>query len=395
MTPDAELSLGRRSAAGLQRSTGGKGAGPGSSIGGFGAEPHARANRKPYVLGVLALAALASPARAADPAVECARLDDDRQRLACYDRLFRAPASAPATTTESPSAPASAAAVPAAPVQVQSMPTSVMSKMWELSRAEKRGTFVIRTYHPNYLLPVHYTSDINRSPSSPTHPAPEAKSNYRQFEAKVQVSLRAKVAQSLLLPDADLWFAYTQRSLWQVWDREDSSPFRSTDYEPEVIYVVPIREESGALPGGWQWRMLQLGFAHHSNGQSEPLSRSWNRGYVGVALERGEVGLQLRANYRLGERGIDDNPDLPHYVGRAEVRANWFPGLATVWLTWRTNFNSLNTGALQLDWTYPVSTDQPEGLRWYVQVFTGYGETLLDYNHRQTRVGVGLTLFQF
>jgi phospholipase A1 len=38
---------------------------------------------------------------------------------------------------------------------------------------------------------------------------------------------------------------------------------------------------------------------------------------------------------------------------------------------------------------------QPAGLRWFVQVFTGYGETLLDYNHRQTSIGAGVTLFQF
>lgn len=39
--------------------------------------------------------------------------------------------------------------------------------------------------------------------------------------------------------------------------------------------------------------------------------------------------------------------------------------------------------------------DQPSGLRWYAQLFHGYGETLLDYNHRQSSLGLGLTLFQF
>ena len=83
------------------------------------------------------------------------------------------------------------------------------------------------------------------------------------------MSLRAKVAEGLLLPDADLWFAFTQRSLWQVWNPQESSPFRSTDYQPEAIYVIPVPQKLGTLPGGWTWRMAQLGLAHQSNGQTD------------------------------------------------------------------------------------------------------------------------------
>ncbi|MDU5189976.1 MAG: phospholipase A, partial [Mixta calida] len=42
----------------------------------------------------------------------------------------------------------------------------------------------------------------------------------------------------------------------------------------------------------------------------------------------------------------------------------------------------------ELGWSYPIS----EHVRFYTQVFSGYGESLIDYNHRQTRVGVGVTL---
>src|SRR5690606_13598511 len=128
--------------------------------------------------------------------------------------------------------------------------------------------------------------------------------------------------------------------------------------------------------------MVQLGIAHQSNGQSDPLSRSWNRVYLGVGLERGEFGLQLRAAHRLREKDDDDNPDLTDYLGRGELVASWLPGLATASLTWRTNLRAPARGSVQFDWTYPVDSDQPEGLRWYVQLFSGYGETLLDYNHR-------------
>ena len=364
-----------------------------------------------------ALAGGAAGVQAQIPTVEttpaaCAEEIDDRRRLACYDGLFRpGVAMPPAPLTAAPreatpgrnalpalgEADKGAAPGESTPVLAGlSLSGSVMSKYWELERTDKRGTFRVKTYLPNFLLPIHYTSNINRAPSSPTQPAPDSTLRNRQLEAKLQLSLRAKVAQSLLLPDADLWFAFTQRSMWQVWNKQDSAPFRSTDYQPEAIYVVPVPERLGALPGGWRLRMLQAGIAHQSNGQTDPLSRSWNRVYVGAGVERGEFGLQARVHKRFGEDADDDdNPDLTHRIGRAEFMATWLPGLATASLTWRSNLKSLNQGSLQVDWTFPVDRDQPEGLRWYVQLFSGYGETLLDYNHRQTSLGLGLTLFQF
>jgi phospholipase A1/A2 len=319
----------------------------------------------------LALAAQSLRAVAADPAAACAAEDDDRARLACYDKLFRPPPAPsaeltpPAVTRPGEPPPAASASNAAA-----AAPASAMSRLWELERADKHGTFLVKTYLPNFVLPLHVTSHLDRAPSSPTHPASPSNDTYHHAEVKLQISLRAKVAQSVLLPDADLWFAYTQRSMWQLWDRADSAPFRSTDYQPEAIYAVPIPQTAAALPGGWRWRMLQAGVAHQSNGQSDPLSRSWNRAFLGAGFERGDVGLQVRAMHRLPEGGPDDNPDLTHYIGGGEAVLSWLPGLSIAALTWRTGL-SLRRGSLQLDWTYPVDSEQPLGLRWYLQPFSG------------------------
>jgi len=337
--------------------------------------------------GALLAALLAGPSLADEAQAACRAEPDDRQRLACYDRSFGA---SPAASIPEPGNP-KVAAEPITP----GTPVSLMSKTWELNENDRRESFVVRTFLPNFLLPLHYTSSINRSPSSPTHPVSPTNENYRQIEAKLQISLRAKVIEDLLLPGANLWVAYTQRSLWQIWDSADSAPFRSTDYQPEAIYVVPVPANMGELPFGWNLRMLQLGFAHQSNGQQDPLSRSWNRAYVGAGLEHGNFGVMLKANHRLHEKNKDDNPDLTDFIGLGEVAMNWFAGSATVNLSWRPNLHAIDRGSLQLDWTYPVFANQPAGLRWYVQMFSGFGETLLDYNHRQTRLGAGLTLFQF
>lgn len=327
---------------------------------------------------IFLLAFFAVPCGAEEAYSSCLAETDAAARLACYDDVSKR-----------------SALVVKPQNNAEAQPVSSMSRVWELEERDKRGAFVVKTHLPNFLLPLHITSDINRSPSSPTHPDSPDHPNYKKTEAKLQISLRAKVAEDLLLPGADLWFAYTQRSLWQVWDQADSAPFRSSDYQPEAIYVVPVPEKFGALPFGWHLRMLQLGAAHQSNGQSEPLSRSWNRVYLGAGFERDDFSLLFRANQRLKVQSVDDNPDLVDYIGRGELRATWTPGVSSMALTWRTTLGALDRGSLQFDWSYPVFASQPNGLRWYAQLFSGYGETLLDYNHRQTSLGLGLSLFQF
>jgi phospholipase A1 len=55
----------------------------------------------------------------------------------------------------------------------------------------------------------------------------------------------------------------------------------------------------------------------------------------------------------------------------------------------RHNF-STGRGFAQLDWATPVSR-MFGGLKFHAQVSTGYGQTLLDYNHRQWTAGIGIS----
>jgi phospholipase A1 len=347
------------------------------------------------------------------PGASCAAEPDDAKRLACYDAVFRraqaAGAQAAASTPEpsTPSLPAKTTppvaaasapdegATPQRPVAESGLSAAeVTNRFWELRPQDKRGTFVVRTFQPNVFMPAHWTDNINKTPSSPTHGPGGLFSAYQATEAELQVSLRAKALEDVLLPDADVWLAYSQKSIWQLWNSADSSPFRSSDYQPEAMYVVPVPERLGTLPGDWHWRLATLGVAHQSNGQSDPLSRSWNRVSLGTAFDHGDWSLQLRWHHRLPEGGEDDNPDLLYYIGNTEFVGSWFPGLSTVQFTWRTSPSTWSRGSEQLVWTRPVFPSKPDGLRWYVQVFHGYGETLLDYNHSQTSIGLGFTLFQ-
>lgn len=349
---------------------------------------------------------LCAAAHAAEPASleACALIGPAADRLACYDKLAgRAadpgvpPAETPSTAAPPPFSTSTLSATGTVGESASDAGNggSLMSKYWELDAPDKRGIFNFVGYRPNYVLPIHITSRINRAPQSPTQavvPLPD----YRREEAKFQLSLRTKLAQDVLLADADLWVGFTQQVLWQIWNGKDSKPFRNSDYEPEVIYVVPTAKAWRELPLGWQWRYTQLGLAHQSNGQSDPLSRSWNRVYIGAGFERGDWSLTARLNQRLNEAiETDNNPDLVSYRGRGEFQLGWAHGLQTASLHYRSTLRNVKYGSLQLEWTYPVYRDQPNGLRWFLQAFRGYGETLTDYNFRQTSFGAGVTFLQF
>ena len=376
-------------------------------------------HREPALLHPLALVAACLPALATAqtagqagapasiaPALEhCAAIGAAADRLICYDKLAgRAPA--PTEPVAEQAAPG-AAAVPTtsrlvpkdAPLPHSATPpkpdTGNLSRYWELEPSDKRGIFNFVGYQPNYVMPLHYSTRINRSPRTPTQAA-APKSDYRHEEVKFQFSLRTKVAQDVPLIGGDVWVAFTQQAMWQVYTGAGSKPFRNIDYQPEAIYVLPAPQGLRDLPLGWRWSYTQLGIAHQSNGQSDPLSRSWNRVYLGAGVERGDWSLTAKFNQRLNESiHTDNNPDLVSHRGRAEFQLNWSHGLHTASLLYRSTLRNTKYGALQAEWSYPIFDDHPNGLRWFVQAFSGYGETLTDYNFRQTSLGVGVTFLQF
>lgn len=133
---------------------------------------------------------------------------------------------------------------------------------------------------------------------------------------------------------------------------------------------------------------METGLNHESNGRSDPTSRSWNRVYARLMAENGNWMVEVKPWYRLPEsENNDDNPDITKYMGyyRLTVGYQWGESIFSV----RSNYNwNSGYGGAELGWSYPMT----DHVRFYTQVFSGYGESLIDYNHRQTRVGVGVTL---
>jgi phospholipase A1 len=275
---------------------------------------------------------------------------------------------------------------------------SALSRYWELEPGADCGTFSIRAYRPLTLALVT-ASSVNRQPTSgnPANDAP-GPTDYRPTETRLQLSVRTKVAQGLIRPlspqgSDSLWVGYTQQSYWQVFSPQLSRPFRSTDHEPEVVYVVPLQ---GAKEGEWRWRYGGVGLVHQSNGQSLPYSRSWNRVYAMAGGESGPFQLLARAWHRLPEDAADnDNPGISNYIGRAEVRGSWKANQDNIFVaTARHSLRSPGRGSVRLEWLRALGPDSG-GLQLHTQLFTGFGDSLLDYNRKRTVLSLGFSLVEW
>ena len=265
---------------------------------------------------------------------------------------------------------------------------SPLSRHWELDDRAKQGTFLFRPHRPVYLLFLRYGGNPNDEPSSPSRgiSPPQGLDN---METKFQLSFKVKAAQSLFGSGADLWIGYTQQSNWQVYNGAISRPFRETNHEPELMLVIPTRFDVLGLRG----RFLNLALVHQSNGRPNPLSRSWNRVYAQVGLERGGLALLLRPWYRLpADEAEDDNSDLEEYLGHGDLQGIYQWGRHTLSILLRDNLSlDRNRGTAQLDYSFHIS-GRLEGL---LQAFWGYGESLIDYNHREAVVGFGVLLIDW
>lgn len=263
----------------------------------------------------------------------------------------------------------------------------------ERFNAELKSAFnpyVITPHKMNYILPITYTSQYNTQAYTPNNL--ELVDSEQKLEAKFQVSFKVPLNYAELLVEGDaLFFGMTLNSWWQVYSDEDSKPFRETNYQPELFYYLPV---------GFKFlntsSSMAFGIEHQSNGRSLPISRSWNRVYMALIAENDDWAVILKPWFRLPEKDKkslddpdgDDNPDIADYMGHFELSGAYRidQNIQTQFML-RHSFNH-SRGAVELGFTYPLWGR----LRAYVQYFNGYGESLIDYNHHQQRIGFGIAL---
>jgi phospholipase A1 len=321
--------------------------------------------------------------------LRCSVLGDASARLGCFDELTKAATAA--TTAGNPAVDNTVAAnakpatvIPAVASATAAPPETPISRteqLWELSPSARRGVFSFRPHRDNYLLLANYSTQSNTQPYREMTPAGVPG---KRVEITYQLSFKVKMAEQPLGLPVDFWVAYTQQSFWQAYNRAASSPFRETNYQPEVMAVMPINKEFAGLT----LRYLNLGLIHQSNGQTGTLSRSWNRAYAELGVDRGNFSLSGRLWRRLDNaKSNNDNPDITDFLSHGDVRAVYRDNGYEYSLIARRNWGTSH-GALQAGWAYPITTN----LKGYVQVFSGYGQSLIDYNYSQKSIGAGFNV---
>ena len=275
--------------------------------------------------------------------------------------------------------------------QQQKQSKSILDKRTLADKQINANPFSLAQHNVNYLLPFSYASNPN-----PIAQQDLNNENIDHLESVFQISTKIPIyidTDDELETLSGLYFGFTARSFWQVYNDEVSKPFRETNYEPEVFY----RWQADLSFLDTRFNALQIGVNHQSNGQSGLRSRSWNRVIFTALFSDIDSAYYISTWWRIPEDEKtsindptgDDNPDINDFIGRLELGYAFQIDEVEVLARLRNNLKSSNNrGSIQLNMTYPLSQRYDVLL----QYFNGYGDSLIDYNNHQSRFSLGVQL---
>jgi len=286
---------------------------------------------------------------------KCESITSDAERLQCYD---------------------------AQQEQTVKQPESMVEERMNQELETGYDEFVITPHKPNYILPVTYNAALDTD----NYPSGAYDGDLQKVEVKFQLSLKVPLVKHFVIKNSNLWFAYSQLSFWQLYNRAISSPFRETNYEPELLWAFHTDYKIFGLRNS----LITLSLNHQSNGQSDPMSRSWNRIIANFIFDKGNYVFSFRPWYVIPRSSEDDdNPDITDYMGHGELGAlyKYKKHQVTVMLRNILDFEN-HYGTVELNYSFRIN----DRLKGVAQYFYGYGESLIDYNHLSNRIGIGILL---
>lgn len=273
--------------------------------------------------------------------------------------------------------------------QAEDLPADVGSASRRIDSDRKAITspFSILAHKPNYFLFGAYNFK-GWDPTLYREASNDPDYENKDVEGQFQISLKVPLAIDLFDGRMDIYGAYTNRSFWQMYNGEYSEPFRETNHEPELWLQ---------FNNDWQvWGFTNVvntfGGVHQSNGRGGILSRSWNRLYAHFIFEKDNWVLSFKPWVWVSEDSSEnDNPDITDFLGHGEFRTALSHKGHVFSMMLRNQLESgFDKGAVELGWSIPIF-DYPY-LKGYVQYFYGYGESLIDYDRKVNRIGVGISI---
>jgi len=253
--------------------------------------------------------------------------------------------------------------------------------------------FTLLPHNENYLLFGGYTNDNLQEKYWDDDGKRDYSKDYvrNKSEVQFQISLKTPIVKNFL--KADLYFAYTQKSFWQIYEEEKSRPFRETNYMPEFFLQW---NPSYHLKDNYL-KEIQLALIHQSNGQDLGASRSWNRTQLHLLFQNKDLlyGIDIWHRWQEDEKedysdpSGDDNPNLENYIGKQKIFIRYSINDYSISLSHQNdifNYDS-SKGNTKIDINIP-STNQK--FDFFIRYFNGYGESLIDYDVKIKRASFGV-----
>jgi phospholipase A1 len=264
----------------------------------------------------------------------------------------------------------SAQAKPAVPQD-----NSVLQQKLADQQAIVNNPLGIAFYQPTYILPYYYTW----SPYQEVYEnnTPDNQGVKRQ-EFKAQFSFLIPVWNNILGSGVNFNAAYTELFFWQFY--ANSQFFRETDYSPELFISRKL----------YRNMLLSGGLVHESNGRGGDLERSWNRFYVDYQISGEKWLLSVKPWILIFKSVSSDfhNKDIAKYLGYERIMfAYKFSDYLTVSVQAR-NLEHWQYKTFEGDLSFPLT----KHINGYFQVFSGYGQSLIEYDHRTNGAGIGISL---
>lgn len=266
-------------------------------------------------------------------------------------------------------------------MKIQYYLTYFLAWSWSLScfgsqQKEKFPTFVTLE-KINYILPYYYTSKPYYDVYQNATPDNQQVMN-SEFKGQLSIS-------SALIPrlfgneNLALKASYTQLSFWQLY--APSQYFRETNYEPALYLSYSPRDN---------W-LFTAGVDHQSNGRGGELERSWNRLYGSVQASDHNWLVQLTGWGLIfqGESSSLHNPDIEHFLGHERLLFA-YKALDTMEFSLEVQNveTAFDTGSITASMSFPLN----DHLLLYLQYFRGYGQSLIEYDHKTEGYGIGFAI---